>query len=97
MTRLWVGHLLEELIEKHFKEKLSRLMGLSNSAAATSKAESAAASSSIVDHELLTGLRGLIFGDFMQPGAGGSCVGGVLPAGDSFAAHCLTGGCCWWC
>lgn len=72
MTRLWVGHLLEELIEKHFKEKLSRLMGLSNSAAATSKAESAAASSSIVDHELLTGLRGLIFGDFMQPGAGGS-------------------------
>eukprot|EP00775_Hariotina_reticulata_P006671 gene6671-6895_t len=68
--RLWVGHLLEELVEKHFKEKLSRLMGLgAGTAAIASKGEPAAASSSITDDDLLTGLRGLIFGDFMQPGA----------------------------
>lgn len=65
-----MGHLLEELVEKHFKEKLSRLMGLDAAAGTASKGEPAVASSSIADDDLLTGLRGLIFGDFMQPGAG---------------------------
>lgn len=52
--RLWTGRLLESLTEKHFKEKLGRLLGLS----------------SPDDDALLTGIRGLMFGDFMVPGAG---------------------------
>jgi dynein heavy chain len=58
--RLRVGRLLEELTEKHFKQPLGRLLGL-------------AGTGGVSDDELLGGLRGLIFGDFMVPGAGKSC------------------------
>jgi dynein heavy chain len=59
--RLRVGRLLEELTEKHFKQQLGRLLGLAGAGGAVS------------DEELLGGLRGLIFGDFMVPGAGALC------------------------
>ncbi|KAF6266164.1 dynein heavy chain 9 [Scenedesmus sp. NREL 46B-D3] len=55
--RLRVGRLLEELTEKHFKQQLGRLLGLAGAGGAAS------------DDELLGGLRRLIFGDFMTPGA----------------------------
>lgn len=47
------------LSEKHFKEKFTRLLGVDKQ-----------------DDEvaLLGGLRALIFGDFMVPGQGQSCV-----------------------
>jgi dynein heavy chain, axonemal len=51
--RLWMGRALTELTEKHFKEKLSRVLN-------TEKLD---------DAGVITGLRGLIFGDFMVPGA----------------------------
>lgn len=57
--RLLVGRLLEELTEKHFKEKLNRLLGMTTTAGAAAS-----------DDELLGGIRGLAFGDFMVPGAG---------------------------
>lgn len=57
--RLWVGRLLEELTEKHFKQQLGRLLGMAGTGA-------------VSDDELLGGLRGLTFGDFMVPNAGGS-------------------------
>ncbi len=88
LLRLWIGRQLEELVEKHFKEKLPRLLGLSASgpgpgasdatAAATAAdatpAGAGAKGKAVGEDELLSGLRGLIFGDFMQPGAGGPAV-----------------------
>lgn len=59
--RLLVGRLLEQLTEKHFKEKIGRLLGMTTTAGGAAGVE---------DDELLGGLRGLIFGDFMVPGAG---------------------------
>lgn len=52
--RLWVGRQLAELSEAHFKEKIARVLGLD-------KVED--------DTVLLGGLRGLMFADFMVPGA----------------------------
>lgn len=63
--RLRVGRLLEELTEKHFKQQLGRLLGLAGAGGAA-----------VADDELLGGLRGLIFGDFMVPGAGEACLPG---------------------
>eukprot|EP00878_Enallax_costatus_P036086 GHUV01040379.1.p1 GENE.GHUV01040379.1~~GHUV01040379.1.p1 ORF type:complete len:366 (+),score=115.95 GHUV01040379.1:942-2039(+) len=59
--RLLVGRLLEQLTEKHFKEKLGRLLGMTTTAGGAA---------GVADDELLGGLQGLIFGDFMVPGAG---------------------------
>lgn len=59
--RLLVGRLLEQLTEKHFKEKVGRLLGMTTTAGGAAD---------VADDELLGGLRGLIFGDFMAPGAG---------------------------
>lgn len=72
--RLWLGHLLGELTEKHFKERLANLLGLTSTGVAAPGAAAAEAAPGGVttraaDEELLTGLRGLIFGDFMTPGA----------------------------
>ena len=51
--RVWVGTQVAELSEKHFREKISRVLG-------TDKTD---------DASLLNALRGLMFGDFMVPGA----------------------------
>lgn len=51
--RVWVGTQVAELNEKHFKEKISRVLG-------TDKTD---------DASLINALRGLMFGDFMVPGA----------------------------
>ena len=51
--RLWIGNLTCEMLETHFKEKASRVFGIT----------------SISDHDLLAGMRGLLFADFMVPGA----------------------------
>jgi dynein heavy chain len=84
--RLWLGRLLIELTEKHFKERLTSLLGLAGLPASSSAPAAAAAApaagaaapaggaavgvgSGLPDEELLTGLRGLMFGDFMVPGA----------------------------
>lgn len=69
--RLWLGRLLMELTEKHFKERLSGLLGLTatTGGAAAARRSSGTGSSAVADDELLTGLRGLMFGDFMVPGA----------------------------
>jgi hypothetical protein len=64
--RLWLGRLLTDLTEKHFKERLPGLLGL---AASCGAAGGTAAASGVADEELLAGLRGLMFGDFMVPGA----------------------------
>lgn len=52
--RAWLGHQVVELNEKHFKEKASRVLGIDKQD----------------DTSLLNALRGLMFGDFMTPGAG---------------------------
>lgn len=68
--RLWLGRLLTELTEKHFKERLSGLLGLTGTAGpAAARRSSGSGGSAVPDEELLTGLRGLLFGDFMAPGA----------------------------
>jgi hypothetical protein len=69
--RLWLGRLLTELTEKHFKERLSGLLGPTATAgpAAAARRSTGSGSSAVPDEELLTGLRGLLFGDFMTPGA----------------------------
>lgn len=79
--RLWLGRLLIELTEKHFKERLTSLLGLAAGTASSAATAAAAApasgaatgggvgGSALPDEELLTGLRGLMFGDFMVPGA----------------------------
>ncbi|DBB17910.1 TPA: hypothetical protein ACH3X3_002922 [Trebouxia sp. C0006] len=53
--RTWLTGLLSGVTEKHFKEKLPRVLGLGNTTpdAAT----------------MTTGVRGLMFGDYMVPGA----------------------------
>lgn len=58
--KLLVGRLMEELMEKHFKEKLGRLLGMTITGGATAAS----------DDDLLAGLRSLVFGDFMAPGSG---------------------------
>ncbi len=55
--RLWTGRLLERLTEEHFKERLGKLLGAAGDS----------------DADLLAGLRSLVFGDFMVPGAGEGC------------------------
>jgi dynein heavy chain len=65
--RLWLGRLLTELTEKHFKERLTGLLGLTASTGAAAAA--VGTTGGVADEELLTGLRGLMFGDFMVPGA----------------------------
>lgn len=96
--RLWLGRTLAELTERHFKEKLSSLLGLATTsvpaaaaaappaappagveadgapapaAALAAAPPAAAASRGVSDAALLTGLRGLIFGDFMAPASEG--------------------------
>lgn len=51
--RLWIGHLTCEILDAHFKEKASRILGVSSSS----------------DQNLLAGMRGLLFADFLTPGA----------------------------
>jgi len=51
--RLWCGSTLAELHDKHFKERMTRLLGID----------------AMDDAKVLSGLRNLIFGDFMVPGA----------------------------
>lgn len=60
--RLWLGRLMAELTEKHFKEKLTSLLGLAASTGGP-------AGGRVSDEDVLTGLRGLMFGDFMVPAA----------------------------
>ena len=72
--RLWLGRTLAELTEKHFKERLTSLLGLTPTAGAAAAASAGGGGtggggSRAAEQELLTGLRGLIFGDFMVPGA----------------------------
>lgn len=68
--RLWLGRLLTELTEKHFKERLSGLLGLTGTAGpAAARRSLGSGGSAVPDEELLTGLRGLLFGDFMTPSA----------------------------
>lgn len=65
--RLWLCRLLSELSEKHFKERLPGLLGLVPTTGAA--ARSSDSGGGVADEELLTGLKGLLFGDFMTPGA----------------------------
>ena len=51
--RVWVGRQVAELNEKHFKEKIARVLG-------TDKVD---------NDSLINALRTLMFGDFMVPGA----------------------------
>lgn len=51
--RVWFGKLLCELLETHFKEKPSKLLGVDPGS----------------DSSLVVGMRSLLFGDFMVPGA----------------------------
>lgn len=51
--RLWIGNLTCEILESHFNEKASRILGVSSSS----------------DQNLLAGMRGLLFADFLTPGA----------------------------
>lgn len=55
--RLWIGKLTCEMLELHFKEKASRVLSLDGSS----------------DQNLLAGMRGLLFADFMTPGADPKC------------------------
>ncbi|KIZ07415.1 Dynein heavy chain 17, axonemal [Monoraphidium neglectum] len=57
--RLWTGRLLEGLTDAHFKERLPRLLGAAG--------EGGGAMS---DTDLMAGLRGLMFGDFLNTPAG---------------------------
>ena len=59
--RAWAALLLSKLADVHFKERLPRLLGL---------AEPPAGSAGTQGVELVEGLRGLLFGNFMVPGAG---------------------------
>ena len=52
--RLWMGRTLTALVETHFKEKLGRVLGVERPEE---------------PDVMLGGLRNLIFGDFMVPGA----------------------------
>jgi hypothetical protein len=72
--RLWLGRLLSELTEKHFNEKLTGLLGLTKTKGAAAAGPGGSSSGSsrsagLDEEELLTGLRGLMFGDFMVPDA----------------------------
>jgi dynein heavy chain, axonemal len=51
--RLWFGRLLCEMLERHFKAKGPAVLGLPGTG----------------DEHLIVGMRGLLFGDFMVPGA----------------------------
>lgn len=51
--RLWFGKLVAEMLEKHFKEKATSVLGIEHA----------------TDEGLVTGMRSLLFGDFMVPGA----------------------------
>lgn len=68
--RLWLCRLLTDLTEKHFKERLPGLLGLAPSTGAAARSsDSAHPGGGVADEELRTGLKGLLFGDFMVPGA----------------------------
>ncbi|KXZ48211.1 DHC-9 protein [Gonium pectorale] len=54
--RLWMGQTLTGLVERHFKEKISKVLNLDPSA-------------EIAPDVMVTALRSLVFADFMFPGA----------------------------
>lgn len=81
--RLWTGRLLEGLTDTHFKERLGRLLGVSSSSdgssggggsraggAAAAAGAGAGAGGALGDADLMAGLRGLMFGDFLNTGGG---------------------------
>jgi hypothetical protein len=51
--RVWLGKLLCEMLEAHFKETGSKVFGMGR----------------VTSDSLVVGMRGLLFGDFMVPGA----------------------------
>lgn len=69
--RLWLCRLLMELTEKHFKERLAGLLGLTptTGAGGARASDCGHPGAGVADEDLLTGLKGLLFGDFMVPGA----------------------------
>jgi dynein heavy chain len=60
--RAWAAGQLVHLTETHFRERLPRLLGLT---------EPPAGSPPLPADQVVEGLRGLLFGNFMVPGAGG--------------------------
>jgi dynein heavy chain len=51
--RVWFGKLLVEMLEKHFKEKATKVLGIERAS----------------DEGLIACMRGLLFADFTVPGA----------------------------
>jgi dynein heavy chain, axonemal len=51
--RAWFGKLLVEMLEKHFKEKATKVLAIER----------------INDEGLISGMRSLLFADFTVPGA----------------------------
>ena len=51
--RVWFGKLLCELLGKHFSEKSTKILGTDGSK----------------EEDLIVGMRGVLFGDFLVPGA----------------------------
>lgn len=51
--RVWIGKLLSEMLEVHFKEKATKILDIEK----------------VNDESLIVGMRGLLFGDFMVAGA----------------------------
>jgi len=51
--RVWIGRLLSEMLETHFQQKAAKVFGIERPD----------------DDSLIVGMRGLLFGDFMVPGA----------------------------
>ena len=51
--RIWFGRLLCEMLQKHFKEEGTKILGMPE----------------VNDEQLIVGMRGLLFGGFMVPGA----------------------------
>nr|8GLV_Kg Chain Kg, DHC_N2 domain-containing protein [Chlamydomonas reinhardtii] len=54
--RRWMGATLAGLVERHFKEKMSKVLNLDSSG-------------DVAPEQMVTALRGLVFVDFMVPGA----------------------------
>ena len=61
--RLWLGRTVERLTDLHFKERLARLLGINTAAAGT------VPPSAMSDKDVLTGLCGLMYGDFVPRAA----------------------------
>jgi dynein heavy chain, axonemal len=51
--RIWMGKMVCELLDKHFKEKGTTVMAIKSTSA----------------EDLIVGMRGILFADFMVPGA----------------------------